>query len=185
VLVDAVNVLVNESGFCDFRVSIVGGPANPEDFQYLERLKEKAQRCGVECHLNWVGAVAYREIVLFLQRAHALVRTQGGGWFSKHELEALASGLPAIVCAPVYRQVYGPFQSSLCFRAKDPLDLADKIRATASWTSEQRGEFTHWARSYVERHHNLMEQHRQRRKDQKFAAGFAGSGTSNRSSSAR
>lgn len=167
VLVEAVNLLVHRHGFHAFRVTVVGGPARPEDFAYFEELKQRAHTLALEPYVNWVGPVPYREIVPFFHRAHAFVRTQGGGGFSKHELEALACGLPVIVCAPIYREVFRDHQASLCWREKDPEDLADKIRATATWTEEHRDEFARWARSYVTRNHDLKKLVR------KIAAEFA------------
>lgn len=155
VLLEAVRVLVHEMNFHDFRVSILGGPANPEDHAYAHELEQRASSYGIEPYVNWVGSVAYREIPRHLQRSHALVRTQGGGGFSKHELEALACGVPAIVCAPVYREVYADFATSLCWKEKDPRDLAEKIRVIANWSADERSRFSKWARNYVETHHDL------------------------------
>ena len=155
VLVDAVAVLVNELGFHRFRVTVVGAPARPEDDEYLESLKKSSRQAGVDEYIRWVGSIPHRDVVPYIQRSHALVRMLGDGGFGKHELEALSCGVPALVCTPVYRDVYGEFAASLCWQEKDASDLADKIRATASWSENDRERFSSLARSYVESHHNL------------------------------
>ncbi len=154
-LVDAVAVLVNELGFHRFRVTVVGAPARPEDDEYLESLKKSSRQAGVDEYIRWVGSIPHRDVVPYLQRSHALVRMLGDGGFGKHELEALSCGVPALVCTPVYRDVYGEFAASLCWQEKDASDRADKIRATASWSENDRERFSSLARSYVESHHNL------------------------------
>ena len=154
-LVEAVSVLVNQKGFRDFRVRIVGGPARPEDSRYLEELRDRAREYGIEEHLEWVGPVRNKDTARFYQEADVFVRMQPGGGYGKNELEALSCGLPVVICAPVYAPVFGRFAPSLIFRERDPVDLAGKLLEVERWSLADRDAYRQLARDYVVQNHNL------------------------------
>lgn len=154
-LVEAVHVLVNQKGFRDFRVRIVGGPARPEDSRYLEELRSRAREYGIEEHLEWVGPVRNKDIARFYQEADVFVRMQPGGGYGKSDLEALSCGLPVVICAPVYTPVFGRFAPSLIFRERDPVDLAEKLLEVENWSLADQEAYRRLARDYVVENHNL------------------------------
>lgn len=153
-LIEATKILV-DTGERNFRVSIVGKPARPEDDEYLESLKAKIVKLGIVDYVIWEGSVSNKHTPALYNKADVFVRLQGGGGYGKTELEAMACGVPIVVPTEVYKKSLGVYGESTFFTEDNAEMLAEKIKKIVSWSEQERNDFAHLARVFVEKNHNL------------------------------
>ncbi len=153
--IEAVNILVNEYGRTGLVASIVGGPARPEDYKYVEELKTLVSKYGIEKNILWVEPVSNKDTVDIYNYVDLFVRTQGGGGFGKTELEAFACGTPVVLPTAVYKDYFEGFFDDLYYEEGDIKELSKNIDAVLSWDNEKMKRFREHSRSFVVENHNL------------------------------
>jgi len=155
ILIEAINIVVNKYGFDNFKIKIIGEPANQEDFDYLKKLKEKITKYSLEKYFDWIGDVPNKNVYRFYQKGDMFVNQQPGGGFGKAVLEAMACGLICILSTPVFNQVLGEYQKDTIFNPRDSNDMAEKINKVFNWNQEQADDYKKLVRNYVKNNHNL------------------------------
>jgi glycosyltransferase involved in cell wall biosynthesis len=104
------------------------------DEEYLNELKELARELGIEDAVHFKGAVPHHEIARCYAEASIFVDCCPA--FDKSVLEAMLTGLPAIVCDPSFKAFLGEYCGLCMYEAGNPKSLADKLRALL--TSRER-----------------------------------------------
>lgn len=155
VLVEAVNILVNRHQLDNFNIKIIGQPANPEDFSYLEKLKKEISGYHLGGYFDWVGDVPNKDVFKAYQQADIFVNMQPGGGFGKAVLEAMACGLICILSTSVFNEILKEYQSDTIFTPRDAEDMAEKMKKVFSWSPEQINSYRKLVMNYVRNHHNL------------------------------
>jgi len=154
-LIEATSILVHKYNIKNIHVKIIGAPARFEDHKYLADLKEKTEKLDVKNYITWEGSIPNTEAPRFYRMADIFVRMQKGGGFGKTELEAMASGTPAVLCTPVYKSLLSEFAEDLYFNEGDADDFARKLIAVMRWDKSHRQKYSKLARSIVVENHNL------------------------------
>ena len=72
------------------------GPVEERDRRYADSLAERAEALGVGASVEWVGAVARRDLPAVFAGADAALNLSPEGLFDKAALEAMAVGLPVV-----------------------------------------------------------------------------------------
>lgn len=156
-LIEAIRVLVHDMNMHDIEVDIYGGPARPEDHEYLRGLKEKVKMYGLEPYIAWRGVATNRDAIDIYRGADVFVRMQPGGGYGKTELEAMSCGVPVVLCTPVYNAYLPDFSNDMYFEAGDAAGLARNIATVMGWDEDRRSRYATVARSLVREHHDLAQ----------------------------
>ena len=143
--------LLYQSGFQNFQAWIIG--SSPErDNAYLSRIVAKTKELGLGDTVRFLGWKPPTQIVPYLRDADVFVNMQEKGGKGKAVLEAMASGLPTLLCTPSFNEELGEWSKELKFRANDPSDLSGKLRSVLGLTPEKRSELSHLLRQTAQEH---------------------------------
>ena len=103
-----------------------------QDRNYETVVLERIERLGLQERVTLAGAVPYREIPRWYERASVVVNASRTGSIDKVVLEAWASERPVISCneavAPLVAEL-GSASSNMLFAPGDAAGLADRIEA--------------------------------------------------------
>jgi len=155
VLLEALNILVHRRKVTNFHVTFAGAPASSQDEMYNARLKKREKEYHLSPFISWIGSVRHADTPELYQNADIFVRMQAGGGFGKTELEAMACGLPTVLCTPVYNKALAEFTDDIYWDANDPAAFAEKLERVIGWSEARRAAFGKHARDLVVREHNL------------------------------
>jgi glycosyltransferase involved in cell wall biosynthesis len=157
-LIDSANRLVNEMGR-DVEFQIVGDAPTQEARAYFKGLREQVAAYGLKDRVVFVGSVPNRETPRYYRQADIFVNMQAKGGVGKAVLEAMACGLPCVLCTPAFNGQLGDFVPEVIFREKDADDLAQKLVNVLEMRSERRRELSRLMRCIAEQHSvdHLME----------------------------
>lgn len=139
-LIDAAHLLKEEYGRDDFIVSFIGSPANVEDHDYVDGLRKKVEELKLTGYVRFDGSVSNADITPLLCRASVFASMQCKGGAGKSFLEAMAVGIPTVVCTPVFNSALGEWKD-LAFYDGTADGLAKKLDGCLSLTGEQRDAF--------------------------------------------
>jgi len=151
-LLKAAEVLIKE-GY-KLKVDIIGAAGIAEQNKYFDDLKKMTKDRGVEEKINFVGAIANKNIIDFLQPADLFVNASHTGSLDKAILEAMAVGLPVLTCNEAAREILKDFAEQTTFPMGDFFALADKIKSIMSMDSNEKEELGKSLREIVVRQHN-------------------------------
>lgn len=149
----AVKALIPEG--INLKVDIIGAPARPEDFTYLEELESFVSKSKLQAVVRFVGSVPNREIVKYLEAADLFVNMGQTGSLDKAVLEAMSAGLPILTCNEAFVEVLDLYSGSLLVAKQDVNSLADKIKYLYGMPPEKRLELGLALREIIVRDHNL------------------------------
>jgi len=152
-LIDAASVLLEEK--FDFEIKIVGRPVMPGDQDYLDKLKEMANRLGVGNIINFAGFMSYNRIPEEYKAADFVVGMTPQGGIDKAILEAMASGALVLTSNDTMKKYLGNYGDNLIFNYGDKKDLADKIKQLIDLTAEVKSSISNVLRQAVRDEHNI------------------------------
>ncbi len=155
VFIEALNIFKNNHPDLVFRAIIVGGPARKEDYEYEMNLRKLADSYGLAPFVEWIGGIKNIETPILYNKASVFVRLQGGGGFGKTELEAMACGIPAVLCTDVHSGVLGDFSRDLYFEEDNAEMCAEKISNVLKWSDAQKSAYGELSRNIVVKNHNI------------------------------
>lgn len=151
-LIEAAGILAGQ-GITDIEVIILGSPVQPYEEEYLAKLKGLVKEKQLQNCVRFLGGMPQKEVVEFYRLSDTLVNLSPTGGVDKVVLEAMACGLPVLVCNETFRPDLGQYAGRLIFQEKSPQDLADKIVALKN--SADRNEIGAYLREGVVKSHNL------------------------------
>jgi len=143
--------LLYRSGFRNFQAQVIGS-APEQHSSYLSRIITKTEKLGLGKRVRFLGWKPPTQIASYLRNADVFVNMQEKGGKGKSVLEAMASGLPTILCTPSFNEELGEWKKDLIFRANDSSDLSGKLRYALELTKEKRSELSHLLRQIALKH---------------------------------
>jgi len=158
-LVEATNRLVNEMGR-DVELQIVGAAPTQEARAYFNELRAQVAAYGLQDRVMFVGSVPNWEVPRYYRQANIFVNMQAKGGVGKAVLEAMACGLPCVLCTPAFNEQLGDFVPEVVFQERDAGDLVQKLVNVLDMRPERRRELSRLVRCIAEQHSvdHLMEQ---------------------------
>lgn len=152
-LIDAIGDLTK--GDIKLHVNIIGDVVFCKHEEYFLRMKKLVAEKGLSGIIHFLGPIANKDIVYYLQSADLFVNMSHTGSLDKAILEAMASGLPILTCNEALVEVLGKYKDVLMYTRKDARGLADKIKLIMSLDSSKRKEVSHDLRDIVVKNHRL------------------------------
>lgn len=137
-LVAAADELVNRRGRTELRVELVGDVCIPADEAYRAELEGMVRRAGLQEHVRFRGAMAFREVPSCYVNADVAFNGCPTGAPDKAALEALACGVPLVASNETFNGILGGDAPGLVFRQGDAADLADKLERLAGRGAAER-----------------------------------------------
>jgi glycosyltransferase involved in cell wall biosynthesis len=125
-LIEATNLLQREN-VDNFVIKIFGAPPERDIF-YFKDLKKKVKKLNVENLIHFLGPVPFKELPDHLSKGDLFINMQGKGGVGKSVVEAMAAGLPVIICTDAFDIEFGKAKELLVFEERNPVDLASKIK---------------------------------------------------------
>jgi glycosyltransferase involved in cell wall biosynthesis len=140
----------------DFRVELLGGVHSASEAAYLDGLRARARKHGLERRIAFVEGVPHAEIVPTYQRATLFATASATGSLDKVVLEAAACGLSPIVCNPAFRDLFGDRWSELSFdESGDVTGLSDRIATWLDRSPDERRDVALKIRTEIARSHSV------------------------------
>lgn len=122
---------------CDFlrrsheflwRLSFVGSPSVPRDYDYLRALKNLVSEKDLTKEITFEGSRSYREMPAVYQNNDLFISMAASGSFDKAVLEAMASGLSVITASAVFSEF---LPARYVLEAESPELLAERVKLLA------------------------------------------------------
>ena len=123
-LTKAVDLLVNQFNFKDFKVSFVGSPLSKKDEVYKNDIDKFINDKNIGRFINFVGSVPNKDLCEIYNRADLSINLCPTGGMDKTVLESVACGLSVIALNKTFSNIL-PVQSIL--ETNDAEELAKKI----------------------------------------------------------
>ncbi len=156
-LIKAVGIFKNKLKESQSKIEfdIIGAPATNKDKQYENKIKGIIKRDKLEDVVRLRGAVPNKEIEQYLETADLFISASQTGSLDKAILEAMASGVPVLVCNEALVSVLNNYAPKLMYTAGNYQELAEKINFIYKQTLKQRIELGIKLREIVENNHSL------------------------------
>jgi glycosyltransferase involved in cell wall biosynthesis len=140
----------------DLKVELLGGVHSDSDARYLESLRARARRHGLDHRVCFVEGLPHAEIVPSYQRSTLFATASVTGSLDKVVLEAAACGLVPIVSNPAFRELYGDLWSELSFgQDGDVAGLTDRIAHWLDRSPADRRDVALGLRAEIVREHSV------------------------------
>ncbi len=152
-LIKAVEILKNQG--IKLSVEIIGGPAVTADENYFSDLKKQVTDKKLSEEIKFIGPVANKEILQFLQNAGLFVNMGQTGSLDKAMVEAMATELPVLTCNEAMLEVLGDYKETLMYPKRDYKKLAEKIEQIINLPFEEYRELGRGLRNIVIEKHSL------------------------------
>jgi len=153
VIIDAIKILVDNN--VNVRLKIVGGPCTQEQEKYLDQLKKKVQDYDLSEVLEFVGEVANKDIVPYLQDANLFVNLSQTGSLDKAVLEAMACEVLVLTSNKGLESTLMDFKDKFMLDNEDSSVLSEKIKSIIDLSQSERSNLGKKLRSIVIDNHNL------------------------------
>ena len=151
ILINAVGILKDKK--INLMAKIAGLVLLEKQEEYFNKLKKLVKEKQLENEVNFLGGTIQVETLKLYQNSDISVNLCPTGAPDKVGFEAMACGIPVLVCNQSYAKNFGSYTEQLIFKEKDPKDLAQKILdLSQNGQSEEIGKFL---REQVVKHHNL------------------------------
>jgi glycosyltransferase involved in cell wall biosynthesis len=153
ILLETANILKNKN--IDFGIKIIGQPVMPNDFKYLNFLKELKEKLNLNSYVKFMGSVPHNKIVQYFQESNVVIGLTPDGGVDKVILEGMASGCLVLTSNNVCRNYFGNYGDKLIFSYRNSEDLSEKIINLSKLTSEIKKEISDFMVQSVSNHHEL------------------------------
>ena len=148
--------LLRARGRTPFTLDLVGDTGRAGDAEYFEELKALARELRLDGVVRFVGPVPHPRTVELLRDADVFVNAQAAGGVGRAWLEAMAVGVPPVLCTPALDDVLDDDDRRLLrFRDHDSEDLADRLETLITMQATARRRLGARLREIVVRDHSL------------------------------
>lgn len=151
-LIEAIDILVNQKNIRDVKVEIIGSPIEYYEKKYHQNLIRLIKEKELVEHIKFLGGIPHREVLKFYQNSNVFLNLSPTGGMDKAVLEAMACGLPVLVCNEAFKKDFGRFVNELFFQKNNPQDLAQRILNLQTMDVAAVGNYL---RKQVIQNHNL------------------------------
>jgi len=152
-LIKAAEILKNKN--IKFSIEIIGGPATESDEDYFKNMLKLVKAKKLTEEIKFIGPVANKEILKFLQAAAVFANMGQTGSLDKAMVEAMSVELPVLSCNEAMLEVFGDYREALMYRKKDFGKLAEKIEWIINLPAEKYRELGRDMRNIVINNHSL------------------------------
>ncbi len=152
-LIDSIKIS-KEKGL-KVKLDIVGGVGKIDQTKYLENLKQRVKKEGLEKEISFVGSVPNKNIINYLHKADLFINTSQTGSLDKAILEAMSCGLLVLSSNDSSKEVFREYVDKLFFEKKDNKDLIDKIHDLSKLSEEEKIKVGKRLRDIIMDDHNL------------------------------
>jgi len=146
---------VAELQITNYELQIVGAAGTPEQEKYFQEVKELVRDLKIEDKVKFIGSVPNREVMRYYQNADLFVNMAPTGGLDKAILEAMACGLPVIVCNETMKEDLRSAGYELIFKHGDFKQLSQKIDEIFRIDMDERKNLGEKLRLVVVNNHNL------------------------------
>lgn len=137
----------------DAILDIVGGPVNPGDGEYLERLIKQVKQPKLENRVKFYGRIEHNKIADFYRQADIFVSLTPTGSFDKAMLEAMASGSIVLTVNEGLRKFLEPaLAEKILIR---PEQLSHKVLEIFSLSEQEKEKIRQDLRNMVVQNHSI------------------------------
>jgi glycosyltransferase involved in cell wall biosynthesis len=138
-----------------FRVVIVGSPASPRDWSYIESLREQVKELGLQDIVYFEPPVPMEKLPFWYRRCTVHVNMTPTGFGDKVAWEAMACGRPCLVANEGFKQTLGEYADRVLFTHGDPKHLAERLMWILSLSRDDRASIGTYLRRQVVSMHGL------------------------------
>ena len=139
----------------DIDVTLLGGVHSDSEARYVESLEQRGNRRGLGTRVRFVRGVPFASIPAVYQQATLFASTSRTGSLDKAVLEALATGLPSIVCNPAFRELFGEHWPAMSFGPGDAATLAARLGDWLTRSPSERRAATDILRARIAQSHSV------------------------------
>lgn len=150
-MIKAINLLVHQAKL-KVKLKIIGGSGLKEQVAYLSSLQKMVQVMNLQDHVDFLGEVANKDIIPFLQGSDLFINLSQTGSLDKAILEAMACGTMVLTCNESAKNI---LPRDLWVSANQPEQLAERIKFIMRLSEEDRKHFVNLLRLEVVSNHNL------------------------------
>jgi len=154
ILLHAIKHLVYDLNVRNFEVDLIGGPSRPEDKAYVDKLYNLIQELKIQDYIKFLGPMPNRQVRSYLCEADIFASMQLIGGAGKGFLEAMSSGVLAVIGTPALNEDFGNDKDFL-FYDGTPKDMADKLKKCIQLDSTEQERLSGKMREIVKANHNL------------------------------
>ncbi|MDI6854148.1 MAG: glycosyltransferase family 4 protein [Deltaproteobacteria bacterium] len=140
-----------------FRVVIVGGPARPQDEEYVKSLHKLRRELNLLDLVKFHPAVPAVHLPFWYRRAAVHVNLTPCGFGDKVALEAMSCGVPCVLANEGFRRTLGEYGDLLLFAYQDPEDLTQKLQFFLTASKSERQRLGLYLRRQVVEQHSLAD----------------------------
>lgn len=134
----------------------LGGVHGAHESAHLGTLRAQAAARGLGERITFTTGLPYAEMVPAYQRATLFATASATGSLDKAVLEAVACGLPAVVCNPAFRELFGSHWADLSFGATDDAEgLAQRLAGLLERSPAERRALALSIRAEIARSHSV------------------------------
>ncbi len=112
-----------------FSVTFIGAPVHESDRAYEKKLLRLVEERGLGKTVRFIGSIPNEGLPVWYCRASVSVNMTPPGGLDKAVIESMAAGTPPIVSNVAFSGYFGQYASRLTFPERDPIALAERIRA--------------------------------------------------------
>jgi len=154
-LIEAIDILVNQNGFTNLEVSLVGGIVTKEDRDYLDRLKILIRERKLNQYIDLIGSIANKDITKIYNQADLSINLCPTGGLDKAVLESMACEILVIVLNKAFVDILESYKYKLVLNGEDEKELAEKIKQIIKITPKKREDIGKKLRQIVVKDHSL------------------------------
>lgn len=148
--------ILRARGRGSFTLDLVGDTGRSGDAEYLGELKALSRKLHLDDIVHFIGPVPHSNAVALLRDADIFINAQAAGGVGRAWLEAMAVGVPSVLCTSALDQVLNEDDRQLLrFRDHDPEDLADRLGTLITLPVAERRDLGLRMRKIVVRDHSL------------------------------
>ena len=148
--------LLRARGRTAFTLDLVGNTGRAGDAEYYEELKALARELRLDGVVRFLGPVPHSLAAELLRGADVFVNAQAAGGVGRAWLEAMAVGVPPVLCSSALDHVLDDGERRLLrFRDHDSEDLADRLETLIAMQGTARRKLGARLREIVVRDHSL------------------------------
>jgi len=153
-IIRAVSDLI-KSGY-DLKLKIIGDVIQAYHREYKAFLKDLAKKLEIENKMEFTGAVSYREMPAYFDKAEIIINAAPFGGLDKVVLEAMASGVIPLTSNSAFRNVFPEeIAEDLIFGQNNEKNLKSKLKNILDSHLHQNMILTQKLREVVVKNHNL------------------------------
>ncbi len=154
-LVKAIDILINKRKIRNIEVLIIGSPPLASQKAYFEKIKNFVHKKGLDNYVKFLGEISNKDTLKYYQQADIFVNMQREGGAGKSVLEAMACGLPVILCTNTFDNLLSSFKDEVIFEEKNSQELAEKILNYLNFSDARRNDYSNLLRNIVIKNHDL------------------------------